>query len=58
MKTKSNRIACDVCRKFISLKSLEAGRATHVLLTPDSEFTKETFESICEKCLRKDKEAA
>lgn len=58
MITKSNRIACDGCRRFISMKSLESGKASHNLITPDSEFTKETFESICERCATKHKEAA
>jgi hypothetical protein len=42
-------VRCDVCGRFISVDDLQIGRARHVLLTPDSEFTKETYESLCHK---------
>lgn len=42
-----NTAKCDVCGKFISFKDLDDGKAIHILVTPDSEFTSETYESLC-----------
>lgn len=56
MMTKQNRIACDECGKFISIADLDAGIASHVLSLPDSEFTKETFESQCAGCMKAENE--
>jgi len=39
---------CDVCGKFIALKDFDNG-AIRTLLTPDSELTKETYETLCIK---------
>lgn len=43
---------CDICGRFVSGKNLEEGEATRVLVTPDSAFTNETYETICRKCNR------
>jgi len=47
---------CDVCGKFISYKDIESGVADRRLLTPDSEFTAETYETLCKKCLEEGEE--
>ena len=39
---------CDVCGRFIPLKDLDSG-AVRRLLTPDSAFTTETFETLCKE---------
>lgn len=39
--------ACDECGKFISYSDIAEGIATHVMVTPDSEKTRETFETLC-----------
>ena len=54
MITKNNAIVCDDCGKFVSYKDLADGTALHALLTPDSDLTKETWESLCRKCFTKE----
>lgn len=49
--TRSNQIQCDGCGQFISIQDLMDEKASHHLLWPDSEFTTETFESFCPKCI-------
>lgn len=44
------KIRCDVCGQFISLKDLDSGKAIHQMITPDSEFTCEDYESFCKNC--------
>ncbi len=46
-------IACDYCGRFISYADQAAGRAVHHLLTPDSHFTREEFESYHIECKEK-----
>jgi hypothetical protein len=41
---------CDSCGQFISCADLTKGFATHRLVTPDSEFSAETFETLCRVC--------
>lgn len=41
---------CDYCGQFIAMIEFEKGRAKRTMLTPDSEFTAETYETICAKC--------
>lgn len=43
-------IRCDVCGRFVNYKDLIAGRAYRTLLTPDSEFTCEEYETLCGQC--------
>jgi len=50
MITKTNKVKCDICGKFISYKDLEKGRAYHVLLIPDNHFSGEICSSECRKC--------
>ena len=40
---------CDVCGQFISYSDFEKEIATRVMLTPDSELTTETYETLCRK---------
>ena len=37
---------CDVCGRFIALEDFERGAIRH-LIYPDSEFTRETWETLC-----------
>ena len=46
---KSNWNKCDVCGQFISLKDFESGDATRQLLTPDSDYSYEEYETLCRK---------
>lgn len=50
MLTKTNKIVCDECGRFISYVDLAAGRARHVMDTPDAYGYAETFESQCARC--------
>jgi hypothetical protein len=52
MLTKNGAISCDYCGKFIAVDELIAQKATHSLLTPDSEFTKEEYESYHHDCFK------
>lgn len=40
---------CDECGKFIALDDFGDGGAVRVLVTPDSEYTSETFKTLCAK---------
>ncbi len=51
MLTKNRHIVCDYCGKFISFDDLMNEKAAHYLLTPDSEVTKEDYESYHHKCM-------
>lgn len=54
MLTRTNKIICDNCGKFISYEHLMSSEAKHSLVTPDSDLTKETWESLCPKCFKLD----
>lgn len=45
-------LRCDTCGKFIAYKDIESGKASHKMITPDSEFTPEEFETLCPDCYR------
>jgi hypothetical protein len=49
--TRNDRIVCDGCGKFISMQDLMDDKATHHCVLDDTEFSKETFESFCPKCV-------
>lgn len=38
---------CDHCGRFIPLADFESGAASRRLVTPDSEFTAEEYETLC-----------
>ena len=40
-------IRCDVCGRFIKYSDLSDGRAKIYMVTPDSEYTGETWEALC-----------
>lgn len=44
------KFRCDSCGRFIALSDLEDKRATRKLITPDSHYSKEEYETLCEKC--------
>jgi hypothetical protein len=48
--TRDDKIKCDECGQFIALLDIVDGKAAHNCVLPDSEFSCETFESICAKC--------
>lgn len=54
MLTKTNKIKCDFCGRFISYDDLRNGEAHHVF-TPDSHFTVESMELFCKKCNNEEK---
>jgi hypothetical protein len=39
---------CDVCGRFIAIADFDNG-AVYRLVSPDSEFTRETWETLCRK---------
>lgn len=52
--TRTNRIKCDTCGGWVGLNDLAAGTASHVLVTPDAEGCRETWDSECSLCKRKE----
>lgn len=38
---------CDVCGKFLSYEAIMSGAARHVMVEPDSDFSSETWETLC-----------
>jgi hypothetical protein len=48
---RNDRIVCDGCGKFIAMQDLFDGKANHHFVLPDSEFSDETFESLCSACM-------
>ena len=54
MLTRTNRIVCDACGRFVSYQDLVAGTARHVMTNPDAYGCKETFESLCARCKAKE----
>lgn len=47
---------CDACGKYIPLRDIESGMATRKLITPDSEFSEEEFDTLCGDCKEADDE--
>lgn len=41
---------CVECGKFVSYKDFETGKAKREMITPDSHYTVEQFETICKNC--------
>ena len=44
-------IKCDACGQFISYKALESGKAMRSMVTPDSDYSYEEWETLCSNCL-------
>lgn len=40
---------CDACGKFIAFEDFDKG-AKRKFITPDSYYSKETYETLCVKC--------
>ncbi len=40
---------CNVCGRFVSYQDILDGKASHVLVTPESLKTRETFETLCKE---------
>ena len=57
MTYKLHIIKCQRCGKFIKHVDIESGKATMRMITPDSEVSYETFETLCAKCTQKEKES-
>lgn len=38
---------CDVCGRFVPLDDLSSGDASHTIICPDSDWTRETDETLC-----------
>lgn len=38
---------CDVCCRFIALADFESGRARREMVTPDSDYSGEEYETLC-----------
>lgn len=48
---------CDYCGRFIGLKEFEEGSAVRNLLTPDSHFTTEEYETFHKECEESNEQA-
>ena len=44
------KFRCDFCGRFIAIKDLDEGTAYTCMITPDSHFTKEEYETVCKSC--------
>lgn len=40
---------CDDCGRFVAYRDLDSGSASHRMLTPDSAYTFEEWETLCPK---------
>lgn len=58
MLTRTNKIVCDDCGKFVSYDDLAKGSASHHMINPDAYGFEETFESQCSRCMAKERMAA
>ena len=38
---------CDECGQFIGMSAFKTGTASRKLITPDSHFSKEEYETLC-----------
>lgn len=57
MTTAGWRFRCDVCGRFIPVEHLASGMALRKLLTPDSEHSMETYETLCQEHRTKQEDA-
>jgi len=53
MITKNNKFKCDECGYFISYKNFDEGKAIHMMVLPDSDYSYETWDTVCKNCLGK-----
>ncbi len=40
---------CDICGRFISLEDFDSGKANRRMVTPDTAFTCEDYETLCKE---------
>lgn len=57
MITEAGHVKCDACGQYVGYDDLFAGRASHVCVLDDTEFSRETWESLCAKCFKKEIDA-
>lgn len=50
MMTRCGQIKCDQCGRFVNLQDLVNGNAMHCLCEPDSDLSRETWDSLCARC--------
>lgn len=55
MSIKNKKLRCDWCGCFVSIEDITNNKARHQLVLPDSHYSQETYETICEKCLKTEK---
>jgi hypothetical protein len=48
--TKERSFRCDACGRFLSEEHLARGLASRRLLTPDSDYSREEYETLCYGC--------
>ena len=46
----SEKIKCDICGRFISIKDLLKNKAKRVCISVDSDYSIEEYETFCKKC--------
>lgn len=44
------KISCDICGRYISYNELESGKAQRNLITPDSDYSTEDYETYHVEC--------
>jgi hypothetical protein len=44
---------CDICGKLISMADFESGKAQRRMVTPDTAFSSEDYETLCRNHARK-----
>ncbi len=47
MLTTNDKFKCDECGEFVPYQDILEGRACHVMVTPDSHWTDETYKTLC-----------
>lgn len=47
MKDASERFRCDICGRYIAFIDFENNNASRKLITPDSEYSTEEYETVC-----------
>lgn len=52
--TRSNKIKCDGCGKWVKYEDIAKNKAVNKLVYPDSDLTRETWESLCARCYNKE----
>ena len=51
----SGRIRCDKCGVYVNLMDLADDTAYNQMILPDSEYSKEEYESYCSGCYSREK---